>query len=903
MRREGLSEAGAGKKVTRVARGAGQGAKRSRTRCLSPARSGPELVEHWFAKQGWVPWEFQREAWEAFARGESGLIQVSTGAGKTYAAFLGPLAGLIDELKAACTEEGSAQGVRGLRILYITPLRAVSRDIEQALKRPIEDLGLNVRVESRTGDTKASLRAKQREELPNVLVTTPESLSLLLTRESASELFAGLRAVIVDEWHELLSSKRGTQVELALARLRRWSPGVRAWGLSATLPNLDVAAAAIAGDAPHPTIIRGDMPRPVVIDSVLPKEVRRLPWAGHLGLVMLPDVVAALDPRVPTLVFTNTRSQAERWYHAILVARPQWASVMALHHGSLDREERERVEAGIKDGSIRIVVATSSLDLGVDFTPVERVFQIGSPKGIARLVQRAGRSSHQPRTPCRVTCVPTHVVELVEIAAARSALAAGKIEARNPIDKPLDVLVQHLVTCGLGGGFDENALYDEVRSAFSYRTLTREEFGWCLALVNHGGDTLNAYPAYHRVRVEEGRYVVRDARLAQLHRLNVGTIVADMTIEIRFGSGRSLGRIEESFIAALHPGQKFVFAGRTVEFVELRDLVAIVRPSSGSTTFTPIWGGTKLPISESLAAGIRETLEHASAGRIDSAELEHAKPLLAVQQRESVVPKRDQTLFEITRTREGWHLFIFPFDGRSVHGGLAALLAWRLAKRKNATFSIAVNDYGLEILSPDHFPFEEFVRQDLFSRDHLAEDVMASMNSSQLARLQFREVARVSGLVQANYPGAKKSGRQVQANAGLLFDVLCEFDPDNLLLEQARREVLQRHFEETRFIRAIERVATSDWRIVRTRFATPLSFPLVLERQAAKLSTQSVAERLEAMRAAWETSESSFVSGRANSLPPGEIADPLPPVEVPSRAKRSVRSRATPRRAWRRPRL
>lgn len=886
-------------------------AKRGRRRAVVvPSIDGGACIERWFAARGWIPWEFQRDAWSAFARGESGLIQVATGAGKTYGAFMGALAGLIDEVREA------SAAVKGLRVLYVTPLRAVSRDIELALKQPIEELDLPISVESRTGDTAASVRARHREELPNVLVTTPESLSLLLTRENARELFASVRAVIVDEWHELLSSKRGTQVELALARLRTFSRTMRTWGLSATLPNLEEAASALVGVEPTPTIIRGDMPRPVVIDSVLPKIATCLPWAGHLGLVMLPDVVEALDPRVATLVFTNTRSQAERWYNAILVAKPEWASVMALHHGSIDRGERERVEGGLKGGTIRIVVATSSLDLGVDFTPVERVFQIGSPKGIARLVQRAGRSSHQPKAACRVTCVPTHLLELVEIEAARRALAAGQIEARQPQDKPLDVLAQHLVTCALGGGFDPRALFEEVRTVHSYRLLTWEEFEWCLALVKHGGGTLSAYPAYHRVKEDAGLHRVQDKRLAQLHRLNVGTIVSDTTLEVAFKSGRSLGRIEESFIAGLLAGQKFVFAGRVVEFVEMRDLTAIVKPSSGATTYTPIWGGTKLPISESLAAGIRKTLERAEGGEFESAEMRHAKPLFDVQTRESAVPREGETLFEVTRTREGWHLFVFPFDGRGVHGGLATLLAWRLAKKRKATFSIAVNDYGLEILSAEEFAFEDLLSPELFSREGLVNDVVASMNSSQLARLQFREVARVSGLVFSNYPGAKKTGRQVQASAGLLFDVLSEFDPENMLLEQARREVLERHFEQGRLGRAMDRVRASKWRIVHTRFATPLSFPLLLERQAAKLTTQSIAERMEAMRAAWEASESSFTSrttansSRGPSVRVGdkkraaseEFVDPLPPiVETPTRVNRWKPGNA--KRAWRRPRL
>lgn len=814
-------------------------------------RPGRDAIERWFADRGWTPWLFQRDAWDAYARRESGLIQVATGAGKTYAAYLGPLAALIDEVRAH--KEGSF--VPGLRILYVTPLRAVSRDIELALREPVRDLGLPVRVESRTGDTASSVRARQRERLPEVLITTPESLMLLLTREDAREKFGRVSAVIVDEWHELLASKRGTQVELGLARVRAFSPDVRTWALSATLPNLDEAAAAVVGARARPAIVRGEMARPVVIDSVLPRPdprgVRRLPWAGHLGLSMLPEVVDAIDPRVSTLLFTNTRSQAERWYHAILVARPEWASIAALHHGSIDRGERERVEGGLKDGSVRLVVATSSLDLGVDFAPVERVFQVGSPKGIARLVQRAGRSSHRPRTPCRITCVPTHMLELVEIAAARRALAGGWIEARAPMSKPLDVLAQHLVSCALGGGFVADELFEEVRGTWSYRGLTREEFEWCLTLVREGG-ALSAYERFHRVGEVGGRHRVVSELHARQHRLNVGTITGDATIDIRFANGRSLGRIEEGFVAGLREGQKFVFAGRVLRFVGMHDLTAIVRPATGTTSLTPIWSGTRLPISESLAQGIRETLEAAANGVADTPELALAMDLVRIQSRESIVPRAGEVLVESTRTREGHHLFVYPFEGRLVHAGIAALLALRLGRLERGTFAIAANDYGFELLSPVAYPFERLVAPGLFEAEALAQDIAASMDLSRIARLQFREVARVAGLVAQNYPGQGKSSRQVQASAGLIFDVLSEFDPGNLLLEQARREVLERHFERSRLGRTLERLRGSRWRMVTTARPTPLSLPLIVERQAAKLSTQSIVERIEQVRSEWE---------------------------------------------------
>lgn len=779
------------------------------------------------------------------------MIEVPTGAGKTYAAYGGVLAQLIDELGAA----GGAPP-EGLRAVYVTPLRAVARDVELALLAPVAELGLPFSVESRTGDTPSSVRARQRDRLPTVLVTTPESLTLLLTSPNASTRMSGIRAVIVDEWHELLGTKRGIQTELALARLRRFSPELRTWALSATLPDLAVALASVMGASdeslPNPgVIVRGGMSRPVIVDSVLPLRREHLPWAGHLGLSMLPDVLAALDPSIPTIVFTNTRSQAERWYHAIVYQRPEWAAVLALHHGSIDREERARVEAGLKSGTLRIVVATSSLDLGVDFAPVERVVQVGSPKGIARVAQRAGRSAHRPMAACRITCVPTHGLELFEIAAARSALEAGDLEPRETLDKPLDVLAQHLVTCALGGGFQEDALYREVRGAWAYRTLSREEFGWALALVRDGG-ALHAYPEYRRVvRDHSGTHATTDRRVAQLHRLNVGTIVGDSTVEIRYVGGRSLGRIEESFVASLREGERFVFAGKVLTFAFMQDLVAYVRAANGTANATPIWSGTRLPISESLAEAMRRVLERAGRGEFDTPELDAARELTGAQQRLSVIPGAEEVLVEVNTTREGRHCFVFPFEGRLVHSGIAAILALRLTRLHKGTLVTAVNDYGLELLGPAKFPFESLLAPEVFSLENLADDAVASVNLSQLAKLQFREIARVAGLVFENYPGQRKSARQVRASSSLLYDVLAEFDPQNMLLHQARREVLDRHFERGRLARTLSRLADARMRLVTPERLTPLAFPLVIERQSALLTSETIAERLAAMRAAW----------------------------------------------------
>lgn len=824
-------------------------AKSTSTRShAAPASSPLERIESWFAHNGWAPWQFQRDAWSAYAAGHSGLIQVPTGSGKTYAAFLGPLMQLMSE------DEDLPLDAPRLRVLYVTPLRAVTRDIELALKRPVDDLHLTLRVESRTGDTSGATRARQRARMPDVLVTTPESLALLLTRDDAAHQFSRLTCVIVDEWHDLLVSKRGTLLELSLTRVREFAPNVRTWGMSATLPNSDDALRTLVGtDDRGAVIVRGAMSRNINVRAIIPEDLTRLPWAGHLGLNMLPDVLRELTLDVPTIVFVNTRSQSERWFAALSYHRPDWTGRIALHHGSLDREERERVESGLKTGDIRIVVATSSLDLGVDFSPIEKVIQIGSPKGVARVIQRAGRASHRPNADCEIACVPTHHLELIEVAAARNSIAMGEVEPRYAINAPLDVLAQHLVTCALGGGFREEAMFEQVRRAWSYRSITCDEFGWAMHLVCEGG-VLHAYPQFRRVtRCEDGVCRVLNKRIAQTHRMNVGTIVADGTLDIVYNTGRRLGTIDENFITNLRSGQRFVFAGKTLQFMEIRDCVVYVKPATGSVATTPLWAGTKLPISESLASGMRDALERLRTGVGNTAppELQAARQLATTQMRFSRIPAHDELLVETTASREGSHLFLFPFEGRLVHAGLAAIVALRLARKAAGSFSISVNDYGVEILSAQPYPFRDLFDSTLFTHASLADDAAASVNMSQLAKIAFREIARVAGLVLQNVPGAKKTGKHVQASSTLIFDVLTQFDPENMLLAQARREVLDRHFEGSRLGCCMARLAASRLLMVQTPRFTPLSFPLVVEREATKLSTEGVLERLRAMREQW----------------------------------------------------
>ena len=805
-----------------------------------------ERVDAWFALRGWTSFAFQREVWQAYLAGESGLVHAATGTGKTLAAWIGPL------LEASRIPRPTS---RKLRVVWITPLRALAADTAESLREPLEALGIDWRIETRTGDTSPAQRARQQRRLPEALVTTPESLTLFLTREDVAEIFADLTLVVVDEWHELMGTKRGVQVELALSRLRALRPGLRTWGLSATIGNLGVALRALLGaadDAAKGRIIRGVEPKEIVVDALIPPVIERFPWAGHLGTQMLPQVVDAIEEGRSAIVFTNTRSQTEIWYQAILGARPDWAGTIAVHHGSLDRKKRDWVEDGLRTGRLRCVVATSSLDLGVDFSPVDRVLQVGSPKGVARLLQRAGRSGHRPGATSRVTCVPTNALELIEVAAARDGITSGAIEARLPVTRPLDVLAQHVVTAALGGGFVPEELEREVKSTHAYAELRDDEWRWVLDFVSSGGSVLHAYPEYARVVVRDGRWIVESSFLARRHRQSIGTIVSDGHIAVQYLRGGALGSVEESFIARLKPGDRFVFAGTPLEFVRVRDMKAWVRRAPNVKGAIPRWMGSRLPMSDSLAAMLRERLGEAGRGELRGPEMQALDPLFRVQARWSRIPAPDELLIERVKTREGIHLFWFPFEGRLVHEGLAALMAFRIARTVPITFTMSANDWGFELLSVDAPPLEEALAHDLLSPHALLDDVPASLNATEMAKRQFREIARVAGLVFPGLPRSGKTARQLQASSSLFFDVFRQYDPGNLLLSQAHREVLERQLESSRLGRTLERLTKARVVITEPKRVTPLAFPLLVDRTRERVSSESLGDRIRRMQAALE---------------------------------------------------
>ena len=831
-----------------------------------PAAADVAAIEVWFQARGWSVFPFQRQVWEAMAEGRSGLLHATTGSGKTYAVWMGALARgrlvadagtrpLAEEAGAGGAASGKPASADALQVLWLTPMRALAADTARALQQPLAVLAPRWTVGVRSGDTPSAERARQDRRLPTALVTTPESLTLLLTRERARADFAALHTVVVDEWHEMLGNKRGVQLQLALARLRQWQPRLVVWGLSATLGNLDEAlrallpagrsSAARASAVP----VRGRIDKTLLVDTLLPHDPGRFSWGGHLGTQMLQPVVQEIERSGTTLVFTNVRSQAEAWYQLLLNARPDWAGSIALHHGSLDKSVREWVEAGLKSGTLKAVVATSSLDLGVDFLPVERVLQIGSAKGVARLLQRAGRSGHQPGRASRVTLVPTNTLELVEAVAARRAALAGRVEARTPPDAPLDVLVQHLVSMALGGGFEADALYREVRTAYSYRRLARSAFDWALDFVVHGGSSLQAYPEYHRVVWLDGRYRVPNRGIALRHRLQVGTIVADASMQVKWLSGGTLGSIEESFIARLKPGDGFVFGGRVLEYVRTQDMAAYVRKSTAKRGIVPAWSGGRMPLSSELADATLAVLEGCRQGDWLDPELQSAQPMLQAQSRLSKLPTPKTLLLERYRSREGHHLFFYPFAGRLVHLGLASLLAWRLGRTQPNTFSFSVNDYGFELLGAGPIDDTLLGSPALFDDTDLLHDVLASLNSGELAQRRFREIARVAGLVFSGYPGAPKSTRQLQASSSLFYEVFRKYDPGNRLLGQAEQEVLSDELELARLRAALQRMRRLRRDTVDLAAPSPFSLPLMVERFREQLSTEKLADRLARMLA------------------------------------------------------
>lgn len=786
--------------------------------------------------------------WDAFLSGKNGLLNAPTGSGKTFALWLPNLIKWIDEHP----NEYQNLHDNGLKVLWITPLRALAKDLQGALQQSVDELGIPWVIGRRTGDVSQSVKQKQNRRMPEVLITTPESIHVLLTQKKYQRHFKDLEAVIVDEWHELLGSKRGIQTELGLSRLKAIRPDLSIWGISATIGNLDQALEVLLGNkhsSENSVIVKANISKEIRVHSVLPDEIDKFPWYGHLGLNLLDKILPIIDDSRSTLIFTNTRGQSEIWFQRILDARPDLAGSIAIHHGSLDRKVRDWVENSLHEGSLKAVVCTSSLDLGVDFTPVETVIQIGSPKGVARFLQRAGRSGHKPGAVSTIHFVPTHALELIEAAALKTAINETEMESREPILKPFDVLIQYLVTLAVSDGFKPEQLFDEIKNTFAYQTLSAEEWEWILTFITTGGRSLGRYKEYSKVEVDdEGLYKVTDRKISRRHRMSIGTIASDAMLRVKYMSGGSLGSIEEWFLSSLNIGDKFWFAGRNLELIQIKDMTAFVKRASGTKSKVPSWLGGRMSLSSNMSKILRRTMHEAISGTSDAIEIKTITPILDVQQDWSILPDEDQFLIEKSFSREGCHVFFFPFEGRYVHEGMSALLAYRISKMSPISFSIAMNDYGFELLSDQDIPIEEALKNDILSPQNLIEDIMESMNNTELARRRFREICQIAGLVFPGFPGEARKSRHLQMSSSLFFDVFREYDPENLLLQQAFDEVLFFQLDEVRLRKALIKISGQEIILNHTERFTPYAFPIMVDRLREKLSSEKLIDRVKKMQ-------------------------------------------------------
>lgn len=790
-----------------------------------------------FKKWGWQPFDFQQETWKAYDAGYSGILNAPTGSGKTYSLAIPILHSIATSRK------------NGLQAIWITPIRALAKEIELAAVRAAKTAGWDVMIGTRTGDTNEKTRKKQKEKPPQLLITTPESLHLLLSTKGYERYFSELKCLVADEWHELLGTKRGVQLELALSRLRGIKPELQTWGISATIQNINESAEILLGNHKlnRKKMIRSNINKKIEVVSILPEKAERLPWAGHLGIRMLKKILPIIQNSNSTLIFTNTRSFAEIWYQQLLEQAPELSGLIAMHHGSISRELRDWVEQQLHEGKLKAVVCTASLDLGVDFRPVETVIQVGSPKGIARFIQRAGRSGHQPGATSKIYFLPTHSLELTEAVALREGIRNGVIEERVPYVRSFDVLLQYMVTLALGEGLDPELVLKEIRCTKSFESLTDQEWEWLLGFLINGGKALDAYDEYRKLEYHNGRLHASTQSVARRHRMSIGTIVGDTSFKIKYVSGKYLGTIEEYFISQLSPGDVFWFAGRSLELVRVRGMEAQVRNSKKKTGKVPSWQGGRMPLSSPLGHLIRQSIHHAAIENHNEPELKFIKPLTDLQKELSHLPTENEFLIEYLSTDDGWHLMMYPFEGRFVHEGLAAIVANRIAQLLPVSFSIAMNDYGFELLSSEKIPIEEILEEDLFNYQNLSRDIQASVNATEMAKRKFREIAAISGLIFKGFPGAPLKGSHLQSSAQMFFDVFMQYDPDNLLLRQSFEEVMDFQLEEARMSAAMERINRQKIVLKYPKKPTPFAFPVMVDRLRENLSTEQLMDRIKKM--------------------------------------------------------
>jgi len=810
-----------------------------------------EIAESWFQQQNWKPFKFQKDTWKAFLQGKHGLLNAPTGSGKTYALWF-PI--VLNYIKN--NPDYKTKHKKGLKAVWITPLRALSQEIRQSAERVAADLGTQMTVGIRTGDTSTKERVQMKKQMPDLLITTPESLQLLLASKGYDTMFKDCSAIVVDEWHELLGTKRGIQMELALSRLKTVSKNLRIWGISATIGNLEQAREVLLGPR-TPTfenslLIKANLNKKITVRSIIPKKMETFPWRGHLGLHLLEFVVPIINNSRTTLLFTNTRSQCEIWFQKILEKHPEYAGEIAMHHGSINKDTRNWVEQAIRNESLKAVVCTSSLDLGVDFAPVETVVQIGGPKGVARFLQRAGRSGHRPGKESVIYFLPTHAIELIEASALQKAVKQNAVEDRLPYLNSFDVLLQYLSTLAVSDGFYPKEIFLEIKQTFCYQAISEDQWQWLLNFLVMGSQSLQTYDEYKKVEVEDdGRFKVNNRGIAMRHRFQIGTIVGDANLAVKYQSGGYIGSIEEFFVSKLNRGDVFTFAGRNLEFIRIKEMQVHVKKSSKKTNKVPSWMGGRLSLSAQMSELLREELYTANLDKSQqSIEIRSLSHLFQRQRKESIVPSPDELLIETFKTHDGYHHMVYPFEGRFVHEAMGSLLGYRISLLSPITFSLAFNDYGFELLSDQEIDIQQILDNNLFTTDYMLDDLQKSLNSTEMARRKFRDIAVISGMVFTGYPNKGIKMKHLQSNSQLLFDVFRDYEPENLLYQQAFRETFEHQLEEGRLRLALERIATQEIVWKPCEKPTPFSFPLITDRMSReKLSSEKLEDRIKRMAA------------------------------------------------------
>ncbi|QCQ97861.1 ligase-associated DNA damage response DEXH box helicase [Brevundimonas sp. SGAir0440] len=749
----------------------------------------PPLFADWFASRGWAPRRHQLEMVEAGQAGSHALLVAPTGGGKTLAGFLPSLIDLAERGPKPATGPGS-----GVHTLYLSPLKALTTDVERNLMTPIREIGLNIHVETRTGDTKQSKRQRQRDFPPDILLTTPEQLALFCAWEGARSYFADLKCVVLDEVHAIWSGKRGDLLSLGLGRLQSFAPDMRRVGLSATIEDPDLIRGWLSSSpgVEDVTLVKGDPGAPAVIDVLISEG--KVPWAGHTGQHAIPEVYAAIQRSTLALIFVNTRWQSEFVFQQLWAINDENLPI-GLHHGSLAAEQRRKIEAAMARGDLRAVVCTSTLDLGIDWGDVDLVIQMAAPKGSSRLVQRIGRANHRLDEPSRALLVPASRFEMLECQAAREAVADNAFDWEPVHIGTLDTLAQHVMGVACSEPFDMQVLYDEVTGCGPYRALTWEQFEEVVDFVATGGYALRTYDRFARiVRTPNGRWKVRNQHIAQRHRMNVGAIVSAGTLNVRVASrrggasrqligGRKVGEAEEWYFEQLTPGDTFQFAGQTWAFQGITGTDALVTHANDSDPKIPSWGGSKFPLSTSLADRVRTMIHDRDHWRVLPPDVQE---WLELQETRSVIPDAESMLVETFPRGSRHFLVAYPFEGNLAHTTLCMLLTRRLDRMGVGPLGFVVTDYSLAIWSIK--PMDTIDLDALFQPDMLGDDLEAWLEESFMMKRSFRNCALISGLIERRQPGAEKTGRQVTFSTDLIYDVLRRHQPDHLLLKTARAD-------------------------------------------------------------------------------------------------------------------